>query len=399
MSPRETLGDALENLAARKLRAALSMLGMIFGVGSVVAMLAIGEGASHEALAMIERLGLRNLVVEAKEPNPEDLMEIRKKSPGLSMRDARAIAEAIPGVESASPRIKINPYRVAGRGGPIEAVAYGVSRDYLELSDFRLKEGRFIDALDEEMHAQVAVVGAEVERSLFGYESSLGRSFKLDDLWLEVVGVIEEDTSGAREIYLPYSTALRKLERPPLDSPLDRIVVRLTSDTSPWDTATAVAPLLDLHHGGADDYRIIVPEALLEQSRKTKRLFNIVMGAIAGISLLVGGIGIMNIMLASVLERTTEIGLRRAVGAHRRDILLQFLVESFSISFIGGSVGIVLGIAMAYSVAFYADWPTVVTLSSVILATLVSVAVGVLSGFYPALRASELNPSVALGYE
>ncbi|MGH9336335.1 MAG: ABC transporter permease, partial [Vicinamibacteria bacterium] len=213
------------------------------------------------------------------------------------------------------------------------------------------------------------------------------------------VGVIEEDTSGAREIYLPYSTALRKLERPPLDSPLDRIVVRLTSDTSPWDTATAVAPLLDLHHGGADDYRIIVPEALLEQSRKTKRLFNIVMGAIAGISLLVGGIGIMNIMLASVLERTTEIGLRRAVGAHRRDILLQFLVESFSISFIGGSVGIVLGIAMAYSVAFYADWPTVVTLSSVILATLVSVAVGVLSGFYPALRASELNPSVALGYE
>ncbi|MGH9337276.1 MAG: ABC transporter permease, partial [Vicinamibacteria bacterium] len=191
MSPRETLGDALENLAARKLRAALSMLGMIFGVGSVVAMLAIGVGASHEALAMIERLGLRNLVVEAKEPNPEDLMEIRKKSPGLSMRDARAIAEAIPGVESASPRIKINPYRVAGRGGPIEAVAYGVSRDYLELSDFRLKEGRFIDALDEEMHAQVAVVGAEVERSLFGYESSLGRSFKLDDLWLEVVGVIE----------------------------------------------------------------------------------------------------------------------------------------------------------------------------------------------------------------
>jgi putative ABC transport system permease protein len=160
-----------------------------------------------------------------------------------------------------------------------------------------------------------------------------------------------------------------------------------------------MAPLLDLLHGGVDDYRIIVPEALLEQSRATKRLFNLVMGAIAGISLLVGGIGIMNIMLASILERTREIGVRRALGARRRDIRFQFLVESFSISLIGGLAGIAAGLAIAYGVASYADWPTVVTVPSVLLATLVSVGVGVLSGLYPAARAAELDPAVALGYE
>ncbi len=387
------------------------MLGMIFGVGAVVAMLAIGEGAEGEALALIERLGIRNVVVEAKDFDRQDLLEIRKKSPGLSLRDIAAIAEAVPGVESAVPRVQIEPYRVSGPKGRIDAAAYGVSREYFTLESFRLREGRFIDLSDEETHAQVAVVGSEAERALFGHESGLGRSFKLDDLWLEVVGVLADEGSGprsyqgievsstAREIYLPFSTALRKLERPLLDSPLDQIVVQVEAGTSPWDAATAIAPLLDLLHGGAEDYRLLVPEALLEQSRRTKRLFSIVMGAIASISLLVGGIGIMNIMLASVLERTQEIGVRRAVGARRKDIKLQFLVESFSISFIGGVLGIAVGIAIAHGVALYADWRTVVTVPSVILSTFVSVAVGVLSGFYPATRASEINPVEALGYE
>ncbi len=387
------------------------MLGMIFGVGAVVAMLAIGEGAEGEALALIERLGIRNVVVEAKELDREDLLEIRKKSPGLSLRDIAAIAEAVPGVESAVPRVQIEPYRVSGPKGRIDAAAYGVSREYFTLESFRLREGRFIDLRDEETHAQVAVVGSEAERALFGHESGVGRSFKLDDLWLEVVGTLADEGSGprsyrgvqvsstAREIYLPFSTALRKLERPLLVSPLDQIVVQVEAGTSPWDAATAIAPLLDLLHGGAEDYRLLVPEALMEQSRRTKRLFSIVMGAIASISLLVGGIGIMNIMLASVLERTQEIGVRRAVGARRKDIKLQFLVESFSISFIGGVLGIAVGIAIAHGVALYADWRTVVTVPSVVLATFVSVAVGVVSGFYPATRASEIDPVEALGYE
>ena len=387
------------------------MLGMIFGVGAVIAMLAIGEGASGEALALIERLGIGNVVVEAKDLDREDLLEIRKKSPGLSLRDVAALTEAVPGVESATPRIQIEPYRVSGPKGRLDAAAYGVSREYFTLESLRLREGRELDLLDEKTHAQVAVIGAEAERALFGHESGLGRSFKLDDLWLEVVGVIADEGSGprsyqgvqvsstAREIYLPFSTALRKLDRPLLDSPLDQIVVHVEAGTSPWDAATAVAPLLDLLHGGAEDYRVLVPEALLEQSRRTKRLFSIVMGAIASISLLVGGIGIMNIMLASVLERTQEIGVRRAVGARRRDIKVQFLVESFSISVVGGVLGIAVGIAIAHGVALYADWRTVVTLPSVVLATFVSVAVGVVSGFYPATRASEIDPAEALGYE
>ncbi|HJS74089.1 MAG TPA: ABC transporter permease [Vicinamibacteria bacterium] len=411
MSFVESLEDARESLAARKLRSALSMLGMIFGVGAVIAMLAIGEGAEGEALALIERLGIRNVVVEAKDLEREDLQEIRKKSPGLSPRDLAAIAEAVPGVESAVARIEIEPYRVSGPKGRIDAAAYGVSREYFTLSGFRLKEGRFLDLEDERAFAQVAMIGSEVERALFGYESGLGQALKLDDVWLEVVGVLEGDgdrarsyqgvevSSTAREIYLPYSTALRKIDRPLLDSPLDQIVVQVEKGTSPWDAATAISPLLDLLHGGAEDFRVLVPEALLEQSRRTKRLFSIVMGAIAGISLLVGGIGIMNIMLASVLERTREIGVRRAVGARRRDIKLQFLVESFAISVAGGILGIAVGIAIAHGVALYADWRTVVTLPSVALATLVSVAVGVASGFYPATRASEIDPAEALGYE
>ncbi len=367
MSLLESLEDARESLAARKLRAALSMLGMIFGVGAVIAMLAIGEGASGEALALIERLGIRNVVVEAKDLEREDLQEIRKKSPGLSPRDVAAIAEAVPGVERAVARIEIEPYRVSGPEGRIDSAAYGVSREYFTLSSFRLKEGRLMDLEDERTFAQVAVIGPSVERALFGHESGLGRTFKLDDLWLEVIGVLADEgeaaksyqgvevSSTAREIYLPYSTALRKIDRPFLASPLDQIVVQVDAGTSPWDAATAISPLLDLLHGGAEDFRVLVPEALLEQSRRTKRLFSIVMGAIAGISLLVGGIGIMNIMLASVLERTREIGVRRAVGARRRDIKLQFLVESFAISAAGGVLGIAVGIAIAHGVALYAD--------------------------------------------
>jgi putative ABC transport system permease protein len=411
MKLRETLDDAIESLAVRKLRAALSMLGMIFGVGAVIAMLSIGEGAEREALALIEKLGLRNVVVEAKELNREDLMEIRKKSPGLTMRDVAALLEGVPGVESATPRVKVEPYRVASAGARVDAVAYGVSHRYFDLGSLRLKEGRWLDAHDERTHAQVAVIGSDVERALFGYESGLGRSFKLDDLWLEVVGVLAPESGGSgsdsrlragasrREIYLPFSTALRKLDHPPLDSPFDQIVVRTSSDASPWDAAASIAPLLDILHGGAEDYRIVVPEALLEHSRATQRLFTIVMVAIAGISLLVGGIGIMNIMLASVLERTREIGMRRAVGARQRDIRLQFLVESFAISSLGGLLGIAAGIAIAHGVALYADWAIVVTVEAVVVATAVSVTVGILSGLYPASRAAELDPVVALGYE
>ena len=411
MSFAETLKDALDSLTAHKLRAGLSMMGMIFGVGAVIAMLSIGEGAERQALQMIERLGLRNIVIEAKDLARDDLMEIREKSPGLTHRDIEAILEAVPGVEWAAPRVRVEPYKVMTAGARTDAMAYGVSRRHFERGSLRLSEGRLIDALDEAEHAQVAIIGAKVRDDLFGYGPALGEKLKVDDVWLEVVGVLESDVEGdqsfqgvslsstAGEIYMPYSTALRKFDHPPLDSPYDQIVVRVAANASPWETTAVVDPLLELLHGGAADYTIVVPEALLEQSRRTQRLFKIVMGCIAGISLLVGGIGIMNIMLASVLERTREIGVRRAVGARRHDIRFQFIVESFSISLLGGVAGIFMGLAIANVVAYYAEWPTVVTPWSILLSSGVSVTVGVLSGLYPANRASELDPVVALGYE
>jgi putative ABC transport system permease protein len=205
--------------------------------------------------------------------------------------------------------------------------------------------------------------------------------------------------STADEIYLPVTTAMRKFDRNQLEAPLDEIVVRLKAGVTPQVTAAAIDSLLDRLHAGADDYELVVPEALLEQSRRTQRLFNIVMGCIAGISLLVGGIGIMNIMLATVLERTREIGVRRAVGARRRDIRTQFIIESFAISVMGGVAGIVVGVGIARVVAAYAGWPTVVTLLSIVLSTGVSIAVGLASGIYPAVRAADLDPIDALRYE
>ncbi|HTQ80377.1 MAG TPA: ABC transporter permease [Thermoanaerobaculia bacterium] len=411
MTPAEALRSAVDNLAAHKLRSALTMLGMIFGVGAVIAMLSIGAGAERQALAMVERLGLRNVLVRAKPFKEEELKEIRAKSPGVSPRDATALAEAVPGIELAAPSLKIEPYRVLSESGKTAATVYGVSFRHAALAHLALTEGRFLDPLDERDHAQVCVVGSAVRRDLFGYGPALGRDLKVNDVWLTVVGVLAPeggngDTfqgvnvgSVANAIYLPVSTAERKFEHDPLASPLDEIVVRLQAGVSAGQVAPVMRDLLDRLHGGAADYELVVPEALFEQSRRTQRLFNAVMGAIAGISLLVGGIGIMNIMLATVLERTREIGVRRAVGARSSDIRFQFMVESFAISLLGGGCGVVLGLAIARGVAIWAGWPTVVTLSSILLSTGVALAVGLASGIYPASRAAALDPITALHYE
>ena len=415
MTPREAFRSAAESLGAHKLRSALTMLGMIFGVGAVIAMLSIGAGAESQALSMVERLGLRNLLVRARTFKDEELREVRAKSLGVSARDAAAITDGVPGVELVAPSLKLEPWKVISAGGRSQAVAHGVSWRHGELADLEVAEGRFLDALDERTHAQVCVIGPGVRRDLFGYGPAVGRDLKVNDVWLEVVGVLAPAAGGgagggtsfqgvsvgsvAQQIYLPVTTAERKFARPPLASPLDELVVRVAPGVSPAATAPVVRDLLDRLHGGATDYDLVVPEALLAQSRRTQRLFNVVMGAIAGISLLVGGIGIMNIMLATVLERTREIGVRRAVGARSADIRFQFIVESFAISLFGGVIGVVLGLAIARGVALYAGWQTVVTLGSILLSTGVAMAVGLTFGIYPAARAAALDPIEALRYE
>jgi putative ABC transport system permease protein len=406
----ESFESALANLAVHKLRSSLTMLGMIFGVGAVIAMLSIGAGAEKQALEMIERLGLRNVILRSKEMKDEELEEIRKKSQGLSWRDAQAIQEAVPGVELVAARISIEPYKVLSANAKTKAKVYGVSYRQAEISRLRVSEGRFLDALDERDHAQVCVIGPGVRRDLFGYGPALGSDLKVNDVWLSVVGVLQDEGGAsafqgvqlgatASEIYVPVTTASRKFDRPPLKAPLDELIVRLKAETEPRSTSSFVRDLVDRIHGGAGDFDLVVPEALLEQSRKTQRLFSIVMGCIASISLLVGGIGIMNIMLATVLERTREIGVRRAVGARRLDIRNQFIIESFSISALGGVLGIAVGLLIAKAVAAYAGWPTVVTIASIVLSTGVSIAVGLASGIYPAVRAAELDPIDALRYE
>ena len=408
----ETFHTALGNLATHKLRTSLTMLGMIFGVGAVIAMLSIGAGAEQKALEAIGRLGLRNVIVRAKEVKPEERAELRKKSLGVSLRDAEAIMEAVPNVERVLPRVEVKPYKIMAPGAKAKGKVFGISSRYRDVADVGLADGRFFDARDEREHAQVCVVGQEIRRSLFGYGPVLGKQLKVNDVWLVVVGVLANDAAPAaagqssvasgstsKEIWIPVTTAMRKFDRDPLDPPVDELLVTVKEGVSTRATAQVIEPLIQRLHGSADDYEVVIPEALLEQSRKTQRIFNIVMGSIAGISLLVGGIGIMNIMLASVLERTREIGVRRAIGATRRDIRAQFVVESFAISLIGGIAGIVIGIVLARIVAAYAGWPTVITVSSLLLSTGVSITVGLVSGIYPATRAAEMNPVEALRYE
>jgi putative ABC transport system permease protein len=404
----DALSAAFENLLAHKLRSALTMLGMMFGVGAVISMLAIGAGAEQDALAMIEKMGVRNVVVRSRDFDPDELKELRKKSIGVSARDVRAISEAVPDVDVVIPRLELDAYKILAAGGKSESSVFGVSHLHAELMNERVAEGRFFDPLDERSHAQVCVLGAKARADLFGVKSAVGGHVKVNDVWLEVVGVLGEQLAGEASvegvaisssddaIYLPFTTASRKFEHDPLDSPLQEIVIQTSAEASPREVAALTGALLDRLHGGANDYEVIVPEALLAQGRKTQRIFDIVMGCIAGISLLVGGIGIMNIMLASVLEQTRAIGIRRAVGARRRDIRFQFLVTSFSLSLAGGLAGVALGVAIAHVVAASAGWPTVVTSFSIALALGVSIVVGVVSGLYPAVRAAALNPIEAL---
>jgi len=411
IDPREALASGLSSLRHHALRSFLAMLGIIFGVGAVIAMLSIGAGAERQALEIIDAMGLRNVVVKDKRFDREnELQEIRRKSAGLSTRDAQAIRDAVPGVERVVSKIEVEAWKVLSPGGRSKPRVLGVSSDYPTLVKLTLREGRFFDRADEDTHAAVCVIGDRVRRDLFGFEPALGRPLKVNDQWLSVVGVLEggggkKEIQGvtlegtANDIYLPVTAAQRRFGRAPLKAPLDELVVSMAPGTPVQESAAVVSTLLDRLHGGAADYTITVPEALLDQSRRTQRLFDIVMGAIAGISLLVGGIGIMNIMLATVLERTREIGVRRAMGARQVDIRNQFVMEAFAVTLTGGLLGIAMGLAIAKGVAAYAGWKTIVTLWSIVLSVGVSAAVGLVFGSYPAMRAARLDPVEALRYE
>ncbi|HEX9203641.1 MAG TPA: ABC transporter permease, partial [Vicinamibacteria bacterium] len=289
---REALGSSLESLRSHALRSVLSMLGIIFGVGAVIAMLSIGAGAEREALAIIDAMGLRNVIVKDKVfDRDNDKQEVRRKSAGLAFRDADAIRDAVPGVERVVAKIEVEPWKVLSASGRSKPKVLGVSFDYPDMVKLPLREGRFFDRHDEETFAQVCVIGDGVRRELFGFDPAIGRPLKVNEQWLTVVGVLApgggpREVQGvtlagtANEIYMPVTVAERKFSRAPLKSALDELVVRMAQGAPVQESSSVVAGLLDRLHGGAADYTITVPEALLEQSQKTQRLFDIVMGAI-----------------------------------------------------------------------------------------------------------------------
>lgn len=403
-----------ENLASHKLRSLLTMLGMIFGVAAVVAMLSIGAGAQQKVMAFIEQLGVRNLIVEAKEArNEQEYQKVRKNSPGLTLSDYQIIRQNVTDILEASARKRFTPTKILPKPQQDTPIVYGVEPSYLDIGHLRVTEGRFFDASDNSSSAPVCVLGAAAKDSLFGASQAVGEYIKLNVLWCHVIGIVapqlapESDASGVRTedmnnlVYAPLNSVLYRLEDSQswMKDEVDGLYLHLASaDTSATD-AEVVRGILNSSHHDASDFSVIVPAELLAQQKRTEQLFNTVMVAIASISLLVGGIGIMNIMLAAILERTREIGVRRAIGARRWDIIRQFVIEATLISFAGGLLGVVLGFAMSQLIAWLAGWSTVVTIESILLAFLVSISVGLIFGIYPAVKAARLDPVEAIRYE
>jgi putative ABC transport system permease protein len=403
-----------ENLANHKLRSLLTMLGMIFGVAAVVAMLSIGAGAQQKVMAFIEQLGVRNLIVEAKEAhNYQELQKVRKNSPGLTLTDYQIIRQNVSDIQSGTPRKRFTPGKLLPKPQQDTPVVYGVEPSYLEIAHLRVTEGRFFDATDNAGSVPVCVLGAAAKESLFGAAPAVGEYIKLNEQWCHVIGIVapqlapQTEISGIRTedmnnlIYAPLNSVRFRLEDSQswLKDEIDGMYLHLASpDTSATD-AEVVRGILNSSHHNAGDFSVIIPAELLAQQKRTEQLFNTVMVAIAAISLLVGGIGIMNIMLAAILERTREIGVRRAVGARRSDIIRQFVIEAVLISFAGGLLGVVLGFVMSRLIAWLAGWSTIVTISSILLAFVVSISVGLIFGIYPAVKAARLDPVEAIRYE
>jgi len=404
----------LENLATHKLRSLLTMLGMIFGVAAVVAMLSIGAGAQQKVMAFIEQLGVRNLIVEAKEAqNEQELQKVRKTSQGLSLNDYQIIRRNVPDIQEGTPRKRFTPSKLLPKPQLDTPVVYGVEPSYLQISHLRLLEGRFFDTADNAASAPVCVLGAAARDSLFGAAPAVGEYVKINELWCHVIGIAapqlapQSDISGLRSedmnnlIYAPLNSVLTRLEDSQswMKDEVDGLYLSLASADTSISDSELVRGILNSSHHNAGDFSVIVPAELLAQQKRTEQLFDTVMVAIASISLLVGGIGIMNIMLAAILERTREIGVRRAVGARRGDIVRQFVIEAVLISVAGGLLGVGAGFAISQLIAWLAGWSTIVTVSSILLAFLVSISVGLVFGIYPAVKAAHLDPVEAMRHE
>jgi putative ABC transport system permease protein len=414
MSLPADVAQAFSNLRAQKARTVLTALGIVFGVGSVIGMLAIGAGAREESLRFIEQLGVRNILIDSRPTMSRDeFLQRRKSSQGLTDRDVRILRANIDAIEMVSPRKTLHPASLLPKPSLDLPELFGVAPTYSVIHSLRIGEGRFFSDADEAASAPVCVLGDTAKVSILGFGPAKSKFIKVNQNWLEVVGVLREQlVSGSQNagasmqdlnniILIPRSTFEYRFWDPmsSMRDELDGVEVRLREDADSIEVAKVVTGVLNSTHHGVQDFSVTIPAALLAQQKRTQTIFTYVMVAIAAISLLVGGIGIMNIVLATVLERTKEIGIRRSIGARRVDIVRQFLTESILISVGGGVMGIGFGYFLAWLIAQTAQWKTIVTTGSVGIAFGVSVAVGLVFGIYPAVKASRINPIDALRYE
>jgi putative ABC transport system permease protein len=440
---------AIESIMGNKLKSMLTALGIIFGVAAVISMLAIGNGAQQEILDQIKMVGVNNIVITPAEDISEDgeaqesgEKATRKYSPGLTLADAEAIRKVLPDVERISPEISINTFVVhAGVRYPAKILA--VSTDFFQLYSLGLSEGDYFTQYQNEHGFPVCVIGYNVKTKLFNNEDPIGKYIKFGGIWLCVTGVLEKsqvsttstfDNAGVNmnndNVYIPIKTMLMRYQNRALVNTmqgnvsgiffsggrisirtasddntssnyhqLDRIIVQVKETEQLNSAVEVLGRMLLRRHQEVKDYEITVPELLLKQQQRTKDVFNIVLGAIAGISLLVGGIGIMNIMFASVMERIKEIGTRLAIGAKKNDIVAQFLSEAILISVTGGAIGVILGVGLSLIIEYTFDIKTVISFFSILIAFGVSAAVGVIFGYSPAKRAAERDPIESLRYE
>ncbi|MEE3337680.1 MAG: ABC transporter permease [Candidatus Latescibacterota bacterium] len=391
------------------------MLGIIFGVGAVISMLSIGEGAKQEALDQISQMGIHNIIVQHWNPEEEEGQEddsgTSNLSAGLTWDDARSIEEICPLAKLVTPQRELKT-RVHRGSNSFQTVIVGTTPKYLQILNARMQQGVFLTEKDMLQSRRVCVLGSDAKRALFFFEDPLGQQIKVQNQWFTVVGVLEDKGAAGgkiggvlevrntdEDVYIPMTTVLRRFHWETKDAELTQLTVKVGDPERLQEAANIVRGILQRRHRGVDDFKIAIPEELMRQSQRTQQIFNIVMGCIAGISLVVGGIGIMNIMLASVLERTREIGIRRALGARRSDVLAQFLVEAVMVSLLGGIIGIVLGFSMTKIITLYAHWKTIVQPWTIVLSFGVAAGVGIGFGYYPARQAAMLNPIDALRYE
>jgi putative ABC transport system permease protein len=446
---------AVESIVSNKLKSMLTALGIIFGVAAVIAMLAIGKGAKQEIMEQMKMVGVNNILINPVIPDKSSATEDGEKqqkkfSRGLNLLDVDAIRETLPSVKRISPEISFNSTAMLN-GSKYTAKLVGVSNDYFYLYNLPLVGGAFFNAYQEENGIQVCIIGANIRAKFFSKVDPLGQYIKFNSIWLKVIGVLQKTNvslTGFEEkgvnvyndnIYIPIQTMLLRYQNRELlntkmvseatsikffgggggggmarivvssadagsntetnYNQLDRIVVQVSETEQLATTTEILSRMLTRRHTGVKDFEITVPELLLKQQQRTKDIFNIVLGAIASISLIVGGIGIMNIMFASVMERIKEIGTRMAIGAKKMDIVVQFLSEAILISVTGGFIGVFFGVIMAKLIEQIAGIMTIVSFFSVFIAFGVSAAVGVIFGYSPAKRASEKDPIESLRYE